>query len=29
MEKFELSKKLIGEKNAKLAMIHKINQKKK
>jgi len=29
MEQFDLTKKFIGEKNAKLAMIYKINQRKK
>ena len=29
METFDLAKKLIGEKNAKLAMVYKINQRKK
>lgn len=28
MEHFDLTKKFIGEKNAKLAMIYKVNQRK-
>ena len=29
MEQFDLAKKFIGEKNAKLAMIYKVNLRKK